>query len=118
MYIADLFETYVTEAGPQLVVLYSGRFQPFHLGHGKVFQELQSRFGRDNVWEPTLYGSWDFGELLTWCSESFVLVFRFAHLVRFAASFCQVIVHILFKMLFATYSLQILIQLSQHECIS
>jgi nicotinic acid mononucleotide adenylyltransferase len=50
MYIADLFETYVTEAGPQLVVLYSGRFQPFHLGHGEVFQELQSRFGRDNVY--------------------------------------------------------------------
>lgn len=53
MYIADLFETYVTEAGPQLVVLYSGRFQPFHLGHGEVFQELQSRFGRDNVYIGT-----------------------------------------------------------------
>jgi hypothetical protein len=53
MYIADLFETYVTEAGPQLIVLYSGRFQPFHLGHGEVFQELQSRFGRDNVYIGT-----------------------------------------------------------------
>jgi hypothetical protein len=53
MYIADLFETYVTESGPQLVVLYSGRFQPFHLGHGEVFQDLQSRFGRDNVYIGT-----------------------------------------------------------------
>lgn len=53
MYIADLFENYVTEAGPQLVVLYSGRFQPFHLGHGEVFQDLQSRFGRDNVYIAT-----------------------------------------------------------------
>jgi hypothetical protein len=53
MYIADLFETYVTEAGPQLVVLYSGRFQPFHLGHGEVFQVLQSQFGRNNVYIGT-----------------------------------------------------------------
>jgi nicotinamide mononucleotide adenylyltransferase len=53
MFIADLFENYVAEAGPQLVVFYSGRFQPFHLGHGEVFRELQSRFGRDNVYIAT-----------------------------------------------------------------
>lgn len=53
MLIADLFENYVAEAGPQLVVLYSGRFQPFHLGHGEVFHELQSKFGRDNVYIAT-----------------------------------------------------------------
>lgn len=53
MFIADLFETYVAEAGPQLVVLYPGRFQPFHLGHGEVFQSLQSKFGRDNVYIAT-----------------------------------------------------------------
>jgi hypothetical protein len=53
MYVADLFETYVAEAGPELVVLYPGRFQPFHLGHGEVFHSLQSQFGRDNVYIAT-----------------------------------------------------------------
>jgi hypothetical protein len=53
MFIADLFENYVAEAGPELVVLYPGRFQPFHLGHGEVFRDLQSKFGRDNVYIAT-----------------------------------------------------------------
>jgi hypothetical protein len=53
MYIADLFENYVAEAGPELVVLYPGRFQPFHLGHGEVFRALQNKFGRDNVYIAT-----------------------------------------------------------------
>jgi cytidyltransferase-like protein len=53
MYVADLFENYVAEAGPQLVVLYPGRFQPFHLGHADVFRTLQNKFGRDNVYIAT-----------------------------------------------------------------
>jgi cytidyltransferase-like protein len=53
MFIADLFESYVAEAGPELVVLYPGRFQPFHLGHREVFQSLQNKFGRDNVFIAT-----------------------------------------------------------------
>lgn len=53
MFIADLFESYVAEAGPQLVVLYPGRFQPFHLGHAEVFRALQSKFGRDSVFIAT-----------------------------------------------------------------
>jgi len=53
MFVADLFESYVAEAGPQLVVLYPGRFQPFHLGHAEVFRDLQSKFGRDNVFIAT-----------------------------------------------------------------
>jgi hypothetical protein len=53
MFVADLFENYVAEAGPQLVVLYPGRFQPFHLGHGDVFRSLQGKFGRDNVYIAT-----------------------------------------------------------------
>jgi|GEM_PF-3445848 len=53
MHIADLFESYVAEAGPQLVVLYPGRFQPFHLGHREVFQSLQNKFGRDSVYIAT-----------------------------------------------------------------
>jgi hypothetical protein len=53
MFIADLFESYVAEAGLELVVLYPGRFQPFHLGHGEVFRSLQNKFGRDNVFIAT-----------------------------------------------------------------
>jgi hypothetical protein len=53
MFIANLFENYITEAGPELVVLYPGRFQPFHLGHKDVFVSLQSKFGRDNVFIAT-----------------------------------------------------------------
>lgn len=53
MFIANLFENYVAEAGPQLVVLYPGRFQPFHLGHAAVFRDLQRQFGRDNVFIAT-----------------------------------------------------------------
>jgi len=64
MFIAELFngspvaphaqETmYVEAAQPQLVVLYPGRFQPFHLGHGDVFASLQSKYGRDNVYIAT-----------------------------------------------------------------
>jgi cytidyltransferase-like protein len=53
MFIADLFESYVAEAGPQLVVLYPGRFQPFHLGHREVFHSLQNKFGRDSVYIAT-----------------------------------------------------------------
>jgi hypothetical protein len=53
MFIADLFENYIVEAGPQLVVFYPGRFQPFHLGHKEVFQSLQNKFGRDSVFIST-----------------------------------------------------------------
>lgn len=53
MHIADLFESYIVEAGPELVVFYPGRFQPFHLGHGEVFRSLQNKFGRDNVYIAT-----------------------------------------------------------------
>ncbi len=53
MFVADLFESYVAEAGPQLVVLYPGRFLPFHIGHAEVFRTLQSQFGRDNVFIAT-----------------------------------------------------------------
>jgi cytidyltransferase-like protein len=64
MFIAELFngapkhvpapeQTYVEDSGPQLVVLYPGRFQPFHLGHSDVFNTLQSKFGRGNVYIST-----------------------------------------------------------------
>lgn len=64
MFIAEIFTgtkqpapetetTYFEDAGPQLVVLYPGRFQPFHLGHRDVFTALQGKFGRDNVYIST-----------------------------------------------------------------
>jgi len=53
MYVADLFENYIAEDSLRLVVLYPGRFQPFHLGHRDVFRALQSKFGRDNVYIAT-----------------------------------------------------------------
>lgn len=53
MFIANLFENYITENTKRLVVLYPGRFQPFHLGHREVFSALQAKFGRDNVFIAT-----------------------------------------------------------------
>jgi SAM-dependent methyltransferase len=53
VFIADLLESYVAESATQLVILYPGRFQPFHLGHKDVFTSLQNKYGRDNVWIAT-----------------------------------------------------------------
>jgi hypothetical protein len=64
MFIAEIFTgtqqhkpeeetTFFEDSGPQLVVLYPGRFQPFHLGHRDVFAALQGKFGRDNVFIST-----------------------------------------------------------------
>lgn len=49
MFIVEMFEG----AGRRVVVTYPGRFQPFHLGHADVFQDLQSQFGGDNVYIVT-----------------------------------------------------------------
>lgn len=38
---------------PNLVVVYFGRFQPFHVGHKKVFDFLRSKFGKSNVYIAT-----------------------------------------------------------------
>ena len=37
----------------QEVVIYSGRFQPFHPGHHDVYQHLVKKFGKDNVYIGT-----------------------------------------------------------------
>jgi len=48
--MADSVENYIKENnGPEVVVLYPGRFQPFHLGHKEVFNQIQNKVGRDNV---------------------------------------------------------------------
>jgi len=49
MYISQLFEANES----RLVVIYPGRFQPFHQGHAAVFAELQGKFGRENVYIGT-----------------------------------------------------------------
>jgi hypothetical protein len=40
-------------AEPQLLVIYPGRFQPFHRGHYAVYEWLTGRFGRNNVYIST-----------------------------------------------------------------
>lgn len=40
-------------AEPRLIVIYPGRFQPFHNGHRAVYDWLTGKFGRNNVWIAT-----------------------------------------------------------------
>jgi cytidyltransferase-like protein len=40
-------------AEPQLLVIYPGRFQPFHKGHYAVYEFLTGKFGRNNVYIAT-----------------------------------------------------------------
>lgn len=49
MFVAELFEN------PQrnLVVIYPGRFQPFHKGHKAVYDYLSKKYGRDAVYIAT-----------------------------------------------------------------
>lgn len=49
MFINELFEA----EEMRLVVVYPGRFQPFHQGHAGVFAKLQGKFGRDNCYIAT-----------------------------------------------------------------
>jgi len=45
---------YLTElAEPTLLVIYPGRFQPWHRGHNMVYQYLTGKFGRNNVYIAT-----------------------------------------------------------------
>ena len=46
MFISELAE-------PQLLVIYPGRFQPFHKGHHAVYEWLATKFGRNNVFIAT-----------------------------------------------------------------
>ena len=49
MFISQLFEA----EAKNLVVVYPGRFQPFHRGHAGVFAQLQAKYGRGNVYVGT-----------------------------------------------------------------
>lgn len=48
MFVADLFEDPVN-----ILVVYPGRFQPFHKGHKAVYDGLAAKFGRDRVFIAT-----------------------------------------------------------------
>ena len=50
MYISQLFEA---EEPSSVLVIYPGRFQPWHKGHKAVYEHLLRLFGRDNVFIAT-----------------------------------------------------------------
>lgn len=49
MFVQQLFEG----TAKRVIVIYPGRFQPFHLGHKEVFESLQAQFGSENVYIGT-----------------------------------------------------------------
>ncbi len=46
---------FINEAakGKQIVVSYSGKFQPFHFGHMDIYEQLVKKFGKQNVYITT-----------------------------------------------------------------
>jgi len=50
MHLHELFED---ERTNKLVVVYGGRFQPFHRGHYHVYLWLCKKYGKENVWIAT-----------------------------------------------------------------
>jgi len=51
--IKFLVETLIGEQTSDKVVVYSGRFQPFHKGHFATYQMLVKKFGKENVYIGT-----------------------------------------------------------------
>ena len=49
MFLSNLFES----DGRRVLVIYPGRFQPFHKGHAQVYQHLVKTYGGDNVFIVT-----------------------------------------------------------------
>ena len=45
-----LLELLVESKGAKTVVVYGGRFQPFHKGHYAAYKWLCHKFGKENVW--------------------------------------------------------------------
>ena len=50
-----LIESILSEADSvnKVIVVYSGRFQPFHKGHYATYDHLVKKFGKDNVYVGT-----------------------------------------------------------------
>lgn len=53
MRIEELFEDSRDQEDKKPVVVYGGRFQPFHRGHYQVYLWLCKKFGKGNVWIAT-----------------------------------------------------------------
>ena len=53
--VFDLVESILLEAESinKVIVVYSGRFQPFHKGHYATYDNLVKKFGKDNVYIGT-----------------------------------------------------------------
>lgn len=49
MFLLEIFEA----TSPGILVIYPGRFQPFHKGHREVYNYLVKKYGRDNVYIST-----------------------------------------------------------------
>lgn len=49
MLLFEIFEA----SQPSILVVYPGRFQPFHKGHRAVYDHLTKKFGRDHVYIAT-----------------------------------------------------------------
>ena len=49
MFLTEIFE----QSSPNYLVIYPGRFQPFHKGHRAVYDYLVKHYGRDNVFIAT-----------------------------------------------------------------
>jgi hypothetical protein len=51
--IKEWVKSILTENISKQVVVYAGRFQPFHPGHNAVYEHLVKKFGKDNVYIGT-----------------------------------------------------------------
>ena len=51
--INEWVKSILLESVTKQIVVYSGRFQPFHPGHNAVYQHLVKKFGKDNVYIGT-----------------------------------------------------------------
>ena len=49
MNLSDLLE----DGNKDLVIIYPGRFHPFHIGHGKVYQYLKQNYSNAKVFIST-----------------------------------------------------------------
>ncbi len=51
--IKEWFKSVLVEEVKQEVVVYAGRFQPFHKGHYATYEHLVKKFGKQNVFVGT-----------------------------------------------------------------
>lgn len=51
--LLQLLESSESDKPKKIVVIYGGRFQPFHKGHYECYKWLTKKFGKENVWIAT-----------------------------------------------------------------